>query len=198
MAARCRNVALDYFRFRDKAVHRNDRPTVIWIYGTTGIGKSRLAIAYAEHVAGSDYFIHPPGNLKWWDGYENQDCIVLDDFRRHNLREAGGFSYLLRLLDRYDIQVEVKGGFRRGTFSHVVITGQRDPVSEFTYRGDDGQDIVEENIGQLVRRLEKIIELRACGGMVIEVDHTASFRQRYPSGEGLERLRRSETLRLDL
>ncbi len=123
---------------------------------------------------------------------------MLDDFRRRDLREAGGFSYLLRLLDRYDVEIEVKGGHRRGDWTHVVITGQRDPVTEFTYRGDDGQDIVEEDIGQLVRRLEVVIELRAVGGVVTEIDHTASFRERYPSGEGLERLRRSQALGLEL
>lgn len=68
-------------------------------------------------------------------------------------------------------------------FTHVVITGQRDPVSEFTYKGDDGSDVVEEDIGQLIRRLAHIIELRVIGGMVQEIDHTASFRTRYPSGE---------------
>lgn len=72
---------------------------------------------------------------------------MLDDFRRRDLREAGGFSYLLRILDRYDLQVEVKGGFRTCAWTHVVITGQRDPISEFTYRGDDGQDVVEEDLG---------------------------------------------------
>lgn len=198
IAARCRNVALDYFRFRNKTVHRNYRPTVIWIYGGTGIGKSRLAVAYAEHVAGSDYWFHKAKSLLWWDGYEGQKCVIIDDFRRRKLVDAGGFSYLLRLLDRYDMEVEIKGGFRKVQWTHVVITGPRDPVTEFTYRGNDGSEVIEEDLGQLVRRLERVVELRAIGGVVSEIDHTGSLRSRFPSGEGLGGLRRSQVFGLDL
>lgn len=175
-AAKCRNVALDYFRLRSKHDHRGSSPEAIWIYGATGVGKSRLAVAYCQKVAGDDYFIHPPGNLKWWDGYEGQQAVIIDDFRRRDLREAGGFSYLLRILDRYDCQVEVKGGSRKSQWATIIITSPRDPVSEFTYRGDNNEDVVEENLGQLIRRLAHIIELRVIGGMVQEIEHTSPLR----------------------
>ncbi|AEM05802.1 REP 2 [Rodent stool-associated circular genome virus] len=178
-AAKCRSVALDYFRFTGLSEHRRSAPEVIWIYGTTGSGKSRLAEAYCRKVAGEDYYFHAPGSLKWWDGYEEQSAVILDDLRRRHLREVGGFSYLLRILDRYDCQIEVKGGFRKNKYNLVIITGQRDPVAEFTYRGDNNEDIVEEDMGQLIRRLARIIELRVLDGVVQEIDHTDVLKQRF-------------------
>lgn len=165
-AARCRIVALDYFRFRDKGYHRDTPPVCIWIFGATGVGKSRLARAYAEKMAQTDYFIHPPGQLKWWDGYEGQKCVIIDDFRRSHCRGIGGLSYLLRILDRYDCQIEVKGGTRRCDWQYAIITCPRNPVDEFTYTDSNTEDVVDEDIGQLVRRLTHIIELRVLNSMV--------------------------------
>lgn len=195
---RGRHVAMDYFRLRDAGTHRADRPEVVWIFGGPGVGKSRLAEAYARRVSGGDYFFHMPGSLKWWDGYFGQRCAVLDDLRRGDTFSAGGFNYLLRVLDRYDLEVEVKGGTQRARWTHVVITGPVDPVSEFTYRQADGSERVEENIGQLIRRLARVIELRVIGGMVQEIDHTESLRARYAMPESVQPLTRSELLGVDL
>lgn len=196
-AARCRNVALDYFRFTRAKEHRVSAPEVVWIYGATGTGKTRLAVGYAMAKAGDDFFVHPPGHLKWWDGYEDQPVVIIDDFRRAHVRESGGFAYLLRILDRYDVDIEVKGGFKRARWNCVIITAPRDPVSEFTYRGSDGGECVEEDIGQLVRRLTRIIEIRVLGGVVQEVDHTDRLRARHTPGP-IVPLGRSELLGVDL
>lgn len=190
-AAKCRNVALDYFRLRRRGNHRGTAPKVLWIYGATGTGKSRLAVEFSKKIAGDDYFIHAPGNLKWWDGYEGQQVVIVDDFRRSHLREIGGFSYLLRILDRYDCEVEVKGSTRCAEWECVIITCPRDPITEFTYRGSNNEDVIEEDVGQLIRRLAHIIELRVLQGMVLEIDHTTSLKQRYTAGDRLELLRHS-------
>lgn len=170
---------------------------MVWIHGRPGTGKTLLAIAYARKVAGDDYFIHPPGSLKWWDGYEGQQVVILDDFRRRDLREAGGFSYLLRVLDRYDCDVEVKGGYRRAHWSTVIITAQRDPETEFTYRDGDNGDRVEEDLGQLVRRLAYAIELRVLDGLVQEVDRLGPLRAKYGT-DGFTVLPRSGLLDVDV
>lgn len=153
---------------------------MVWIYGAAGLGKSRLGLAYAKHRCGEDYYVHMAGPLKWWDGYEGQQCVVLDDFRRRQLKEAGGFSYLLRILDRYDVDVEVKGGSRRANWSLVIITGQRSPIDEFTYKDANNEERVEEDIAQLIRRLAHVIELRVVGGVVQEVEQIDLLRSRYP------------------
>lgn len=197
-AARCRIVALDYFRYRDKGNHRSVPPNTIWIFGPTGSGKSRLARSFAERVAGDNYFFHPPGSLKWWDGYEGQSCVIIDDFRRRHCRDIGGLSYMLRILDRYDCQIEVKGGTRRCDWQYVIITCPRNPVEEFTYTDANSEDVVDEDIGQLVRRLTHIIELRILNGMVQEIDHTDRLRERYIVTDKIQPLQKSQILGVQL
>ena len=46
--ARGRNVILDHFKLIAARTHRDRPRTVIWIYGGPGVGKSRLALAYAK------------------------------------------------------------------------------------------------------------------------------------------------------
>lgn len=120
---------------------------MFWVYGGPGTGKSRLAHDFANEVSGGDYYEHGVGTIKWWDGYVDQKCVILDDFRRDHLRECGGLSYLLRVLDRYGARLEVKGGTVVSAFEHVVITCPYDPVAAFTYHRDSGDDEVDENIG---------------------------------------------------
>ena len=45
--------------------------------------------------------------MDWFDGYDGQDTAIFDDFRASGNR----FSYILRLIDRYPMDVPVKGGF---------------------------------------------------------------------------------------
>lgn len=54
----------------------------------------------------------------WWDGYIGQKTVVLDDFRPWWCP----FSFLLRILDRYPIRVQVKGGFVNFVPEKIIIT----------------------------------------------------------------------------
>jgi len=47
-------------------------------------------------------------NGQWWDGYEQQECVVFDDMRKDTFK----FHELLRLFDRYPLRIQVKGGYR--------------------------------------------------------------------------------------
>jgi hypothetical protein len=67
--------------------------------GPTGTGKSRLA----WDQAGMDAYCKDP-NSKFWCGYSGQECVVIDEFRGRI-----DVSHLLRWLDRYPVNVEVKG-----------------------------------------------------------------------------------------
>lgn len=68
-------------------------------WGATGVGKSRRAWAEATF----DAYPKDP-RTKFWDGYRGQEHVVIDEFR-------GGIdvSHLLRWLDRYPVNVEIKG-----------------------------------------------------------------------------------------
>lgn len=68
-------------------------------YGRTGTGKSRKA----WEDAGVDAYPKDP-NTKFWCGYVDQEHVVIDEFRGRI-----DISHLLRWLDRYPVNVELKG-----------------------------------------------------------------------------------------
>lgn len=70
---------------------------VFW--GKTGTGKSRRA----WEEAGEDAYTKDP-NSKFWCGYTGQESVVIDEFRGKI-----DISHLLRWLDRYPVNVEIKG-----------------------------------------------------------------------------------------
>lgn len=93
----------------------NKPPTVIWLWGLAGTGKTRTAIE-----AHWDYYIKD--GTRWWDGYEHQQAIIIDDF-------DGEWPYrdLLRLLDRYPYQGQVKGGYKKINSPYIYITCEYEP-----------------------------------------------------------------------
>lgn len=124
--------------------HRNERPTVYWLWGPAGCGKSKMAAELAD-IHDSTIYFKPAG--QWWDGYDQQNIIVLDDLRS----EDYPYSQLLRILDRYPLQAPVKGGFVPLNSRTIVITTPQKP--ELTYTND------LDCITQLLRRVTVTMEL---------------------------------------
>lgn len=73
--------------------------TCFVFWGPTGTGKSRRA----WELAGMDAYPKDP-NSKFWCGYNGQEHVVVDEFRG-----SIGISHILRWLDRYPVNVEIKG-----------------------------------------------------------------------------------------
>jgi len=101
---------------RIKTERRDWKTFVIVYYGETGTGKSKAA----RNDSSNSYWV-PPSN-KWFDGYEGQDIVVIDDF-------YGGFpyAYFLRMTDRYPMQVESKGGTHEFVPKKILITSNKHP-----------------------------------------------------------------------
>lgn len=113
------------YRFFDryrlaKASHRMEPPEVIILYGPTGTGKTRWVYDNFTDVYSKD-----PTN-KWWDGYRQNQCILIDEFHC-NLP----LNYMLRLLDRYPMTVETKGGSTVVNSPTIVITTNLNPTVDF-------------------------------------------------------------------
>lgn len=116
---------------------RAEKPYVMWIWGGTGVGKTRHVFEAEKSLWISS------GTLQWWDGYENQDAVLFDDFRGDFIT----FHGLLRVLDRYPIKVPVKGGFREFNSSKIYITSCLPPDSVYK---------TIEDVGQLLRRIDQV------------------------------------------
>lgn len=109
---------------------RPEPPEVILLYGVTGCGKTRFAVdSYGP--LGPKLFRKPP-DVKWFDGYIDQD-LLLDDFT--GAASKLSLSYLLQLLDRYDITVEIKGGYVPLMAKHIIITTNCHPSTWYKYEG---------------------------------------------------------------
>ena len=79
-------------------------------WGATRTGKTRQAWErYPE--------LYPWGGQWWFDGYQGEQTILLDDF-------YGGIklSDLLKVLEHYPLQVPVKGGYVAARWVRVIIT----------------------------------------------------------------------------
>lgn len=82
---------------------KNVAPEVQILWGPSGTGKSRRAI---EENPEAFILTKPSENgTLWWDGYSGQKVVIIDEF-------YGWIKYdfLLRILDRYPLRVQVKGG----------------------------------------------------------------------------------------
>lgn len=94
-------------------------PVVEWLWGPTGTGKSRAA---AEENPNAYWKMEGI----WWDGYDPNfhKTVIIDEWTP----DFGlGASTLLRVLDRYPLQVPFKGGYVPFKAEKVVITSNYRP-----------------------------------------------------------------------
>jgi len=105
-------------------------------YGPTATGKSRRA----WHEAGLDAYGKDPRS-KWWDGYQAQTSVVIDEFRG-----SIDISHLLRWLDRYPLCVEVKGSSVPLCATSIWITSNLAPSMWYP-------DLDAQSLDAFLRRL---------------------------------------------
>lgn len=119
---------------------RDWEPQVWWFHGKTGLGKSRAA----RLVCPKPRYVKNESS-KWWQGYDGEENVILDDFDDTWMT----YQEILSLLDRYERVVECKGGSRQFLGRRVVLTSQHPPQVYYGAKGD---------LDQLLRRVHTIVE----------------------------------------
>lgn len=126
------------------AEQRNWQMEVHVFWGKTGTGKTRRVFAECAS-SGEAVYSHPGG--PWFDGYDQQPVVLFDEF-------SGSYfalPYLLKLLDRYPMQVPIKGGFVSFIPRKIYITSNYAPESWYG-------SAKTEHVAALIRRLTNVEE----------------------------------------
>lgn len=99
---------------RIKTPDRDFKTETTIIVGPTGTGKS----SYAQSLPDTYW----KQNSQWWDGYTGQDTVVMDDFYGWIK-----FDEMLRLMDRYPLLVQTKGGQVQFRSHSLILTSNSLP-----------------------------------------------------------------------
>ena len=122
---------------------KRDWKTVVhWFWGPGGTGKTQKAY---------EMCVDPwecGDNLKWFTGYRDQEDVIIDDFRA----DYCSFPFLLKLLDRYPLPIEIKGTGGQFLAKRIFITCPYPPQMLFERSNED--------MFQLMRRIECVLEFK--------------------------------------
>lgn len=129
-----------YLKYKERV--RDWKPIVKWFWGKSGTGKTETA----ELESAPDYWMSDR-NLKWWEGYDAHENVIIDDFRK----DFCTFHELLRILDKTRFRCENKGGSRQLLARQIIITSCYSPQEVYDTR---------EDIYQLERRIDEVREFK--------------------------------------
>jgi hypothetical protein len=119
--------------------------SVVVYWGRTGSGKTRSV--YDNLSSKEDLYVHPGG--AWFDGYDAHPIVLFDDYAGSEFK----LQYLLKLIDRYPMQVPVKGGFVSFIPQEIYITSNLNP--EDWYRNAH-----PEHVSAMFRRFTNIVHFQ--------------------------------------
>lgn len=119
-------------------------------FGDAGTGKTRKAWEDSAS-ANPDQpipYVKAADN-KWWDGYEGQRAVIVDDYGGRG--SVFPICYHLTLTDIYPLHtLEVKGGHVSANFSLIIFTSNLPPSEWYP-------DATPDRLNAVIRRFKKIV-----------------------------------------
>lgn len=147
-----------------RAPEPRDFLTELWVfYGTPGTGKS-----YAANTIGRELGMYSPvfGNSGlWWDGYDGQHVIVLDEFKCQI-----PLAHLKRMADRYEYKVDVKG-LTAVQFTSKIIIITTNIEFDFWYISDKVSNTERDALRRRIQFMARFDSLD--GPIVVDWDDRA-------------------------
>lgn len=151
--------------WREEMIAQGKKVKVIWIYGTSGTGKTSLAKEYAKK-AGQDYFVSG-SSRDIFQKYKGEHTAILDELRPN----AIPYSDLLRITDPFGVGSQVMAPARYNdkalACDLIIITTPYNPI-DFYYEifgrstnpaCPSQKTLYTDGFDQLLRRLSLIIEM---------------------------------------
>ncbi|KAF5830371.1 hypothetical protein DUNSADRAFT_14684 [Dunaliella salina] len=113
-------------------------------YGDARTGKSRYAF---ENHPGL-YRVNCVGKNPWYDGYDNQDVVLYDEFYGQMC-----FAELKQIMDRYEMQVPVKQAFANFAPRKIIFTSNTCPTEWY-------KRLFEKQVHReaFIERIEKVVK----------------------------------------
>lgn len=148
-----KNIKFMRFELMKARSDRQGQGVKVYVFwGRTGLGKTYNAIN--TFCPEGDYYIADApssrGSKLWFDGYEGQRTLILDDFSS----ECCSIEYLKRLLDKYPMKIEVKGAYAWAAWTQVIITSNYPPRE--WYLQDPNKPYTTVDMEPLERRIYEI------------------------------------------
>lgn len=118
---------------------------VILCYGPPGAGKTHFA-----ETKFPDHFRMPVSKDFWMDNYQQEKTVLLDDFNGEVK-----LTFLLQVLDKYPVQIPIKGGFVWWCPDTIILTCNTHPCNWYDYATR------QDSYAALKRRFHKVLKFTA-------------------------------------
>lgn len=121
----------------------------LWLWGDAGTGKTKFCEQFGLALGG----YYEKACNKWWDGYDGQEVVIMDEIRNNALLEAG---YLFKWADNSPCKIEMKGSTAWSRHRYLLVTSNIDPMD--LCRDKDGY--LKPDLWEPLQRRFKFVEVR--------------------------------------
>lgn len=117
-------------QFMLRRPHRTERTDILYIYGPSGVGKTTCVYSLLETLKkelGIEFYCKFGGLARFWDGYDNQDIVWIDDPTLVNENDKSAVSEFKNVMSTGHVYVEVKHSTMVFDSKLIIITSNVSP-----------------------------------------------------------------------